>query len=244
MLYSITNKIILFSIILGVYAETASPYSKEMTALFNGYYMGSVDIDMLVENALSSGASEIETQTYKNIVTVLKMRSSTESSRKLYNMLKSTLEENEPLLSETDPNYMTSVADLMFALIEYSGSSDIIKLSAEGDELYEEVLKINPNHFGALIGQGIATSFRPKFVGGGVDKGMPLFKKAEINAKENWEKHLVYIWLSQANMTMGNDANYKKYVTLAENIYKDSYFLNMVKKMNAENKSMFGKKYY
>jgi len=238
------RKIILIFMMLVLSTQIAFPYSKEMTALQNGYYSSEGNIDTLVENALSSGKGNIEKQTYKNMVAVMKMRASTKSKRVLYKMLKSTLKENEPLLSETDPNYMTSVADLMVSLIEYSTSTDIMKLSGKADKLYTKTLKINPNHFGALLGLGMSTSFRPKFIGGGLDKGMPLLKKAEINAKENWEKHYIYIWLSQAYMTMGDDDAHKKYIALAENIYKDSVFLNMIKEMNSENNSMFGKKYH
>lgn len=236
------RKIILFIMITGVYTGTvfSNTYSEEMNALQNEYYAAEGDIEVLMEAAIYSGKSETEKQTYKNIAAVMKMRITTESKRATYNMLKSTLAENEPLLSEDDPNYITSVADLMISLIEYSSLTQVMKLSGKADTLYEKVLKIDPNHFHALIGQGIATSFRPKFVGGGIKKGMPSFKEAEQNAKETWEKHLIYVWLSQAYMEMDDNENYEKYITLAESIFPNGIFFNKIKDKNDnEEKSMF-----
>lgn len=237
------NKIILVFMIIGVYTGNvfSNTYSEEMNTLQNEYYAAEGDIEILMEAAIASGASETEKQTYKNIIAVMKMRASISSSkRESYNILKKTLDENEPLLSEDDSNYITSVADLMVSLIEYSSLTQVMKLSGKADKLYEKVLKIDPNHFQALIGQGIATSFRPKFVGGGLKKGMLSFKKAEVNAKEAWEKHLIYVWLSQAYMEMDDNENYEKYITLAESIFPDGIFFNKVKDKNDnEEKSMF-----
>ena len=242
----LTRKIILITTILTISVGVlfGVKNSKEMTALQNGFYSGKGNINTLMSEALNSGKSKIETQTYKNVIAVMKMRSSTGSKREIYKMLKSTLKENEPLLSKTDTEYMTSVADLMISLLDFSTLSEIMELAGNADKLYEKVLSIDPNNFGSLIGRAIATSFKPKFIGGGIDKGMPLFKKAEINAKEAWEKQLIYIWLSQAYMKMGDDVNYKKYMTLAEGIFTDGTFLKKIKEINNEKKSMFDTKTY
>ena len=242
----LTRKIILLTTMLTISVGVLFGVnnSKEMTALQNGYYSGKGNINTLMSKAVNSGKSKIETQTYKNIIAVMKMRASTGSKREIYKMLKITLKENEPLLSETDPEYMTSVADLMVSLIDYSSLSEIMELAGNADKLYEKSLKIDPNNFGALIGRAIANSFKPKFVGGGIDKGMPLFKKAEVNAKEAWEKQIIYIWLSQAYMEMNDKLNYKKYITLAEGIFTDGAFLKKIKEINNEKKSMFDTKSY
>ncbi len=236
-------KTIFFIIILIAYSEVAFGYSKEMNDIQTGYYLGETNTYILIDETIASGTSNVEKQTYKNIIAVMRMRAKLEPSRATYNMIKKTLAENEPLLSKSDPNYITSVADLMISFIEFSTLPDVMVLSANADELYQKALKINPNHFGALIGLSISTSFRPRFIGGGLDKSMPIFKKAEMNAKENWEKHLIYIWLSQAYMEMNDNANYKKYIKLAEAIYPDGSFLNIVKKKNSEGNTMFDRKY-
>lgn len=234
------KKIILLIVIFSISTSIAFSYNKEMTDLLNGYYEGSDDIDNLVENALSRAKSNVDRQTYQNIIIVMKVNMKVlGSKRQTYNALKKILEENEPLLSDDNVEYMTSVADLMGALIRYSTFNELMKLSGESTILYEDALKISPNNFSALLGYGISIAFKPKFVGGGIDKALPIFLKAEMNAKEAWEKHVVYIWLSQAYMKIGDKKNYKKYITLAESIFKDSPFLNEVKTLNEKDKSVF-----
>ncbi len=240
------KKFILLAIILLVSTQLAFSYSKEMTSLQNNWYSNSNTNDTknlytAMDKTINSGTSKIEKQTYKNIVVIMKANMHIDSKREIHSMLKNTLAENEPLLSESNADYMTSVADLMSTLIGYSTLKDVIKLSGKSRELYEKSLKTEPNNFKTLLGSALFTAFTPKMYGGGIDKAMPILQKAEKNAKENWQKHAVYIWLSQAYMKIGDKNNYKKYMTLAEKIFPDGNFFNRVKSMNDENKYMFGK---
>ena len=89
------------------------------------------------------------------------------------------------------------------------------------------------------MGKAILTAYSPEFVGGGIDKSLPIFKKAESNAKEKWEKHIVYLWTSQAYFKNNDKANYEKYMKMAKDIFPEGAFIKNVVDMNAKGKGMF-----
>lgn len=233
------KKTILLVMVFAIFAQSVFGHSKEVHDLHNLYYLdSSYDSEMLIsemERTINEATTAIEKQTVKNIVVVLKMRINIAGSEtETHNMLKETLAENDPLLSEKDPDYITSVADLMLALVDFSSFIEVMKLSANSSELYEKAIEIDPNHFSAFHGYGLGTVFRPPFVGGGAENAMPLFKQAEKNAQEEWEKYVIFAWLSQVYLEMGDTENHEKYKTLAEDMSPDGSLLAIIKALFEE----------
>lgn len=232
------NLILLFLLICSV---KSFAYIKEIDELYNSFYMNSGDesVESQVQGLRDKQLDKLQKQIITNVTVVMEVRASTESKRKIYKYLKDNVANNDPLLSEKDPDYLASLADLMTAFVNYATLNELMEYSNKIIDLYDKALAINPNHFPSLLGKAIYVSFMPKFYGGGYDKSMPIFKKAEANAKEDWEKHTTYLWMSQIYFVEKDEANYKKYFDMAYNIFPDAAFVNFVKEENAKGVSLF-----
>ena len=222
---------------------SAFSYSKEFNELYNLYYMANSnkegDLNAAIEKMKNANVGKIEKQTYDNLILLMDIYMYPKSKREAYKLLNDNINKNTPLLSDKDADYMASVADVMSGAVNYSSFNDVVKLSGKADELYDNALKINANHFPSLLGKAILTAYSPEFVGGGIDKAIPIFKKAESNAKEKWEKHIVYLWISQAYLKNNDKANYDKYIKMAKDIFPEGAFIKNIIDMNAKGKGMF-----
>ncbi|MEI0549543.1 hypothetical protein R4K89_04425 [Brachyspira intermedia] len=222
---------------------SAFSYSKEFNELYNLYYIANTnkadDLNLAIEKMKKANVGKIEKQTYDNLILLMDIYMNPRSKREAYKLLNDNIKKNTPLLSEKDADYLSSVADVMSGTINYSSFNDVIKLSGKAGEIYDNALKINANHFPSLLGKAILTAYSPEFVGGGIDKSLPIFKKAESNAKEKWEKHIVYLWTSQAYFKNNDKANYDKYMKMAKDIFPEGAFIKNIIDMNAKGKGMF-----
>ena len=219
-----------------VFTLSAFSYSKEFNELYNLYYMANTnkadDLNKNIEKMKNANFPKIEKQTYDNLILLMDIYMYPKSKREAYKLLNDNIKKNTPLLSEKDADYLASVADVMSGAINYSSFNDVIKLSGKAGEIYDNALKINANHFPSLLGKAILTAYSPEFVGGGIDKAIPIFK-------EKWEKHIVYLWTSQAYFKNNDKANYDKYMKMAKDIFPEGAFIKNVIDMNAKGKGMF-----
>lgn len=222
---------------------SAFSYSKEFNELYHLYYMANTnkadDLNKNIEKMKNANLPKVEKQTYDNLILLMDIYMNPRSKREAYKLLNDNIKKNTPLLTEKDADYMASVADVMSGAINYSSFNEVVKLSGKAGEIYNNALKINANHFPSLLGKAILTAYSPEFVGGGIDKSLPIFKKAESNAKEKWEKHIVYLWTSQAYFKNNDKANYEKYMKMAKDIFPEGAFIKNVVDMNAKGKGMF-----
>lgn len=222
---------------------SAFSYSKEFNELYHLYYMANTnkadDLNKNIEKMKNANLPKVEKQTYDNLILLMDIYMNPRSKREAYKLLNDNIKKNTPLLTEKDADYMASVADVMSGAINYSSFNEVVKLSGKAGEIYDNALKINANHFPSLLGKAILTAYSPEFVGGGIDKSLPIFKKAESNAKEKWEKHIVYLWTSQAYFKNNDKANYEKYIKMAKDIFPEGAFIKNVIDMNAKGKGMF-----
>ena len=222
---------------------SAFSYSKEFNELYHLYYMANTnkadDLNKNIEKMKNANLPKVEKQTYDNLILLMDIYMNPRSKREAYKLLNDNIKKNTPLLTEKDADYMASVADVMSGAINYSSFNEVVKLSGKAGEIYNNALKINANHFPSLLGKAILTAYSPEFVGGGIDKSLPIFKKAESNAKEKWEKHIVYLWTSQAYFKNNDKANYEKYIKMAKDIFPEGAFIKNVIDMNAKGKGMF-----
>lgn len=226
-----------------VFTISSFSYSRDFNELYNLYYMANSnkagDLYKAIEKIKNGNYGKTEKQTYENLILLMEIYMNPKSKRESYKLLNDNIKKNTPLLSEKDADYLASVADVMSGAINYSSFNDVIKLSGKAGEIYDSALKINANHFPSLLGKAILTAYSPEFVGGGIDKSLPIFKKAESNAKEKWEKHIVYLWTSQAYFKNNDKANYDKYIKMAKDIFPEGAFIKNVIYMNAKGKGMF-----
>lgn len=222
---------------------SAFSYSKEFNELYHLYYMANTnkadDLNKNIEKMKNANLPKVEKQTYDNLILLMDIYMNPRSKREAYKLLNDNIKKNTPLLTEKDADYLASVADVMSGAINYSSFNEVVKLSGKAGEIYDNALKINANHFPSLLGKAILTAYSPEFVGGGIDKSLPIFKKAESNAKEKWEKHIVYLWTSQAYFKNNDKANYEKYIKMAKDIFPEGAFIKNVVDMNAKGKGMF-----
>ncbi|MEI0843726.1 hypothetical protein R4M06_07225 [Brachyspira pilosicoli] len=226
-----------------IFSFSAFSYSRDFNELYHLYYMANTnkadDLNKNIEKMKNANLPKVEKQTYDNLILLMDIYMNPRSKREAYKLLNDNIKKNTPLLTEKDADYMASVADVMSGAINYSSFNDVIKLSGKAGEIYDNALKINANHFPSLLGKAILTAYSPEFVGGGIDKSLPIFKKAESNAKEKWEKHIVYLWTSQAYFKNNDKANYEKYMKMAKDIFPEGAFIKNVVDMNAKGKGMF-----
>ena len=226
-----------------VFSFSAFSYSRDLNELYNLYYMANTnkadDLYKAIEKIKNGNYGKTEKQTYENLILLMEINMNPRSKRESYKLLNDNIKKNTPLLTEKDADYMASVADVMSGAINYSSFNEVIKLSGNAGEIYDNALKINANHFPSLLGKAILTAYSPEFVGGGIDKSLPIFKKAESNAKEKWEKHIVYLWTSQAYFKNNDKANYEKYMKMAKDIFPEGAFIKNIIDMNAKGKGMF-----
>ena len=232
--------VLFLSLILTI---SAFSYSRDFNELYNLYYMINTnkegDLNAAIEKVKNGNYGKIEKQTYENLLLLMDIYMNTRSKREAYKLLNDNIKKNTPLLTEKDADYTASVADVMIGAVNYASFNEVIKLSGKAGELYDNALKINANHFPSLLGKAILTAYSPEFVGGGIDKAMPIFKKAENSAKEKWQKHIVYLWTSQAYFKNNDKANYDKYMKMAKDIFPEGSFIKNVIDMNAKGKGMF-----
>lgn len=226
-----------------IFSFSAFSYSRDFNELYNLYYMANTnkagDLYKAIEKIKNGNYGKTEKQTYENLILLMDIYMNPRSKRESYKLLNDNIKKNTPLLSEKDADYLASVADVMSSAINYSSFNEVVKLSGKAGEIYDNALKINANHFPSLLGKAILTAYSPEFVGGGIDKSLPIFKKAESNAKEKWEKHIVYLWTSQAYFKNNDKANYEKYMKMAKDIFPEGAFIKNVVDMNAKGKGMF-----
>ena len=222
---------------------SAFSYSRVFNELYNLYYMANTnkegDLSIAIEKMKNADLPKVEKQTYDNLILLMDIYMYPKSKREAYKLLNDNIKKNTPLLSEKDADYLSSVADVMSSAINYSSFNDVIKFSGKAGEIYDNALKINANHFPSLLGKAILAAYSPEFVGGGIDKAIPIFKKAENSAKEKWEKHIVYLWTSQAYLKNNDKANYDKYMKMAKDIFPEGAFIKNIIDMNAKGKGMF-----
>lgn len=230
--------VLLLSFILTL---SAFSYSKDFNELYNLYYMSNTNDDLYkaIEKIKNGNYGKTEKQTYENLILLMEIYMNPKSKRETYKLLNDNIKKNTPLLTEKDADYIASVADVMSSAINYSSFNEVVKLSGKAGEIYDNALKINANHFTSLLGKAILTAYSPEFVGGGIDKSLPIFKKAENSAKEKWEKHIVYLWTSQAYFKNNDKTNYDKYMKMAKDIFPEGAFIENVINMNAKGKGMF-----
>lgn len=217
-------------------------YHTEMNDLYNIYYNSTNYNELIsfINKVENLKVSSLEKQTYSNLILIINTYTNPKSKRESYKILNNNIKENTPLKSQKDADYLSSVADVMSTAINYSPPlNEVIKLSSRALEIYDTALKIDANHFPSLLGKAILISFTPSFAGGGVDRAMSIFKMAEKNAKEKWEKYIVYLWISQAYLKNDDKTNYNKYINMASNIFSNGTFLQEVLQKNASGKSMF-----
>ncbi len=226
----------------------AFSYPKEVDELNEKLYSMSenqVNINTLnpyIQKVENLSGSSIEKQTYSNIANTIRARLDKEPKKNKstkFKNLKTIIDEQKDNFSSNNADYLASAANLIMAAIQYAPLGDLIEYSKQAVVLYEAALKINPNHFDSLMGYGILRGYQPSFVGGGMDKCLPLFEKALGSAKTNAEKYQIYIWISQAYFEKKDYDNYNKYFELASNIYPNAAFTTILKKSNSNKKSIF-----
>ncbi len=223
-------------------------YPKEVENLYI-IYQSSNDIQEdknNIENAIKKvenlSGSNIEKLSYENIANTFEAYMDDDkkkNKKEKLKRLKVVIEKQDMYLSVKDSDYLASLGNLMIAAMPYASLPDIIDLGKKSSAVYEASLLINPNHFTTLLSYGVAKAFQPSFAGGGIKESMPILQRALANAKTDYEKYMIYIWISQAYMKQKDNTNYNKYISLASKIYPDGHFLKTVKEINLKNKSIF-----
>lgn len=243
------KKYILFLLLLASFNLFSSNYPSAVYDMYNIFYSQSEST--INTSAMSNAIKKIEVlkgnsvqeQTYKNLLVIIKLRRYDKKDKKLKkkntDIIKNTIKENTPYKSETDANYIASLASLNIYLMPYVGLSKIISLGKEAEKLYDKALELDSGNFDAIMGKANSTAYKPSFVGGGVDKALPLLMKVENNAKEPYQKYLAYIWLSQAYFELKNEAKYKSYIEKAKKIFPNGAFLLTALELNKKNKSIY-----
>lgn len=231
-------------------------YPKKVNDLFIELYSSSVvpskndNLSKMINIVREMKGSDIERATYINIAEEFKVRvdfNVKENKKKKFKKIGSVLKGTEALKASKNSNqdpmiavdYMTSRANLLIAAIGYGSFLNIQTLASEAEKLYNNSLLISPDNFITLFSSAMTTAFKPKIIGGGVESAMPLFLKARENARLDYEKFMIYIWLSQVFFEMDDMSSYKEYLGMATIIYPKSFMLELSKELNIKKDTLF-----
>ncbi len=226
----------------------AFSYPKEVDELYIALYSSPknsssiIRINAAIIKLESLDGSNIQKLMYSNIINTVKVRLDKEPKKNKsskFKNLQNIIDSQESYFSSNDADYLASIANLIMSAIEYASLPSLIEYSKKAVGLYEAALKINPNHFEALLGYGISRGYQPSMFGGGMDKCLPLFLRALSNAKINIQRYQIYIWISQTYFEKKDYDNYNKYFNLALQIYSNGYYNRILKDANSNNKSIF-----
>lgn len=229
--------------ILLAFNSTVFSYNAEIDNMYHLFYSledrDNTKIYDAIEKVESLNGTRIEKQAYKNLVVNLRVTLDNGSKKENKKLIEDTLKENEPQLSNTDANYMVSLASLMIVAMPYMSLNEVIKLGGKIEDLYDNAIMIDDKSFSSMFGKATSVAFKPSFVGGGVKKAMPFFQKAVLNAKKDYEKYLAYIWISQAYLKLKDKDNYNIYFNKAVDIFPNGVFTKKLEEINRKNKSLF-----
>ena len=236
--------------------SVAFAYPEEVNNLYIEMYSSNLkpsDNDNLskqINKVRDLEGTDIEVATYINIAEEFRVRTDGNKKKDKKKKLKAI----EQVLIETqilkafenrnqDPmravDYMTSRANLLIAGVNYASIFGIQSLAGEAEKLYNNSLLLAPNNFITLFSTAMSISFKPRFVGGGVKVAMPLFLRAVANAKLDYEKFMIYIWLSQVFLEMDDKSSYNEYLGMATFIYPQSFLLKVAKDLNDDEDTLF-----
>ena len=243
------KKYILFLLLFASFNLFPASYPNAVYDMYNILYSQSENnintsaMNAAIKKVEALKGNSVEEQTYKNLLVVIKLGRYDKKDKKLKKknteILKNIIKENTPYKSETDANYLASLATVNIYLMPYVGLGDIIELGKEAEKLYDKALEVDPSNFNAITGKANSMAYKPSFVGGGIDKALPLLIKAENNAQEPYQKYLTYIWLSQAYFELKNYDQYIIYIEKAKNIFPNGSLLIASEKLNNKKKSLY-----
>ncbi len=245
-----------FIFLLLIFPVVVFSYPKQVNDLYVELYSSSVspskndNLSKMIAEVMQMKGSDIEQATYINIAEEFKVRTDGDKNKDKKSKLKSlelVLSETETLKAFENRNqdpiraaeYMTSRANLYISAINYSSVFGVPSLANKAEKLYDNALLLSPNSFITLFSSAISISFKPSFVGGGVKIAMPLFLRAVENAKLDYEKFMIYIWLSQVFFEMDDMSSYSEYLGMATLIYPNSFLLEVARELNGDKDTLF-----
>ncbi len=245
-----------FIYLLLIIPSVVFAYPEEVNGLYIEMYSSSLkpskndNLSKMIEVVRGLEGTDIEMATYINIAEEFRVRTDAnkkKDKKKKLKAIEQVLVETEILKAfenrNQDPmravDYMTSRANLLIAGVNYASIFGIQGLAGDAEKLYNNSLLLAPNNFMTLFSTAMSISFKPRFVGGGVKVAMPLFLRAVANAKLNYEKFMIYIWLSQVFFEMDDMSSYKEYLGMATFIYPQSFLLKVAKELNGDKDTLF-----
>ncbi|MEI0530422.1 hypothetical protein R4I97_02555 [Brachyspira pilosicoli] len=203
-------------IILSLFSGLLYSYnSKDINSFYNSYYSSNYDIKE-IENSSS--------QTYKNIYYLIYSKKITNEKEK-YNYLKKAIEENKDYEKSDDIDYLISVSELMNYIVYFSNVPEKISFGSKSKDIYKKILEKDSKNFFALLGTGIGYMHAPAIAGGSNKKAFEYINNALNNAKEEYQKYLSYIWLSQYYFKTKDEENYQKYINMSKRRYPNGELL-------------------
>lgn len=224
--------------IIILFISAFSLYAQKYYDLYEIYYSSNDDYKKVYEASTKiKNLSATENQTMQNILSLLEVYPM-KDKKIIYKKLSESLRLNTNDYEIDDPDYLASLADTTSLLTGYAPITELLSLAKKSRNLYERSLKINPSHFHSLLGLGLIFFHAPKIAGGNIETAFYYLKKAEENAKFNYQKYVIYVWISQVYFKLKDKENYNKYISLAEKIYNNNNFLKTAKEYNLKGKTI------
>ena len=141
-------------------------------------------------------------------------------------------------ISNINANVLASYADFkMYSLMFVS----IFSKMSEGpkvQDMYKQVLEIDENNYIANIGLGKWNLFVPSVGGGDLTEANQHLSKALASSKNNLEKFIAYLWLSQVALKAEDLYKYQTYIENMQSFteFKDGTVLKAVQQINKDGK--------
>ncbi len=231
-------------------------YPQQVDDLYIELYSSSVEpyendnLSNMINLVRDMKGSDIERATYINIAEEFEVRidaNKKKDRKKKLNTVEAVLTKTEVLKAFENRNqdpimaaeYMTSRANLMISAINYSSVFGVPGLANKAEKLYNNSLLLAPDSFMTLFSSAISIAFKPRFVGGGGKVAMPLFLRAVEHATLDYEKFMIYVWLSQVFFEMNDKSSYTEYLGMATMIYPNSFFLKLAIELNGNKDTLF-----
>ncbi len=130
--------------------------------------------------------------------------------------------------------FLSAKAYIISQIMGYKPLSELIKLSKQSLDYYEQALKKDNTCFNAYLGAALWYYFAPRIGGGNVGTTIRYLNNGEKYAVNDIQKFQILVWKSQAYFRQNKKDLTAEYLGDALKIFPDSSWVEEIKAMNAK----------
>ncbi|MGL5954999.1 MAG: hypothetical protein ACRC0X_00105 [Brevinema sp.] len=223
---------------------------KYMEEFFVVYYSNAKDGNVLTEQALIAELSNIQQKSLSSLSNSHKLivqaytedafvKLYRENASQISNEWKQKLNQvYDTVIKCTDQSteFLTMLADLRSQIMIYKPLAELIQMSKQNLQDYENAIKQDKTYFNAYLGLALWYYFAPKIGGGNIGTTVQYLEQAEKYALTELQKFQLYVWRSQAYFRQKKKELSQQNIDQALAIYPHSSWLKTIQENNNKGK--------